>query len=505
MWQHGRIMGDHRTGGSALDTRDLRRGALVHLLGQVMRAGHPVLLIAVTRTFGAGTWGVFVAGQAMVMVAARVSLLGLDRGLLYWVPRALASGQPTGIGPAAWRVLAVASLLAMLGAGWGAPRLASSWDAPEAIPALVVLAWSTVPLALMELLTMASVARRRVEAQVVVRELVVPIATVGGALVLYHQGWRETGLAWAYFHAHWAGAVLAWIACRWMLRGTSGLGRGWRLPGELRRHARPLWGADLSHSLIRRVDAVLLGLLAGPVAVGVYGVVSQFGNTIRSLRTSFEPMVLSIVSDGVGQAGGRADRSRVAASLNQAAVLVVLAQTAVLGVFLAFGRWMLPWFGPGFEQGVNAMYIIVVLFGIHGSVALVEPVVNGIGGARASLVAVVAALALQVVLLLAMCPPWGVEGAALAVGLAHVFHGALLLLQLRRLTGSLLLGRPFVQAVVGFWGALGLMVALGLVLRPLGDGLAWGAAFLAFVALIVPGAVRLWRTGSGPSLEAKPS
>ena len=71
----------------AEDARELRRGVLTAYLGYVLKLGMPLLIALATRAYGAERWGRFVAAQAIVLLAARVCLFGLDKGLLWFVPQ----------------------------------------------------------------------------------------------------------------------------------------------------------------------------------------------------------------------------------------------------------------------------------------------------------------------------------------------------------------------------------------------------------------------------------
>jgi hypothetical protein len=111
--------------GAVRDARDLRRGVLLSMLGYAARLPHPILLAVVTQTYGASRWGVYMAGQAAAYVAIRVCLMGLDRAMVYWIPRSLATANAIPGFRAAVRRVIIASLTTTgLGVCAGAPLLA---------------------------------------------------------------------------------------------------------------------------------------------------------------------------------------------------------------------------------------------------------------------------------------------------------------------------------------------------------------------------------------------
>lgn len=75
--------GDDGGEGAKTDARDLRRGVTINMVGYVIKLAHPVLLAVATQLYGAERFGVFVVGQAAIMMLARVCLFGLDKGILW--------------------------------------------------------------------------------------------------------------------------------------------------------------------------------------------------------------------------------------------------------------------------------------------------------------------------------------------------------------------------------------------------------------------------------------
>ena len=475
------------------DARDLRRGALVNLVGYGARAFHPVLLAWVTVTYGPERWGVFVASHAALWVALRFAVLGLDHALPWWIPQhrdAPVPGVYAALRQVALRSLAIASVLAAL----AAPVLGPAWDMP-ALP-IAVLALCLVPMALTETLVQATVARRRLELQVGVREVLVPAVHAFVALGLHAFGLVELGLALGFLVASTAGLVVAALGFRRVFpRGALAHDAGLELPSALRSYATPLFGAGLATTFMARADTLALAFFADPFSVGVYGVVKQFASTVLSIRGSFESIVTAIVSDAA--LGGRridAARSRLARGLSYATTLVTLTQLPVVVFFVAFAGWLLPLFGEGFERGERAVAIACGLLAVHGLVGLAGQVVNGVGGSRATLVASAVAVALQSALLLWLVPRFGIEGAAAASGLALVGHAAVQLVQMRALTG----GWNYTPrvALAGVLGGVAIvaMTLTSFALHDVGDAVARASGFVVFAAVLAVGAVPLLRS-----------
>ena len=94
------------------DAADLRRSMRITLWSYVLRIATPVLLIIVIRLYGAGPYGVFAVVTAILTFLMRVTLLGLDKGLLWWLPRQPPGHPRAGLGA----VLALTSITSSVAA-----------------------------------------------------------------------------------------------------------------------------------------------------------------------------------------------------------------------------------------------------------------------------------------------------------------------------------------------------------------------------------------------------
>lgn len=451
------------------DATDLRRGLALSIGAGPLRAALAVLLAVALALHGPERFGLFLALQAPLHVAARAAALGLDRALLAWLGTDAARRLA---GPALRGVLALtgaaASLvtLALIHAG-GPPLLA--W-----------MALALVPMVLTEVLVHAALARRRLAAPLLVREGVIELGTVVLAIALHR--W-DLGLAVAFVVARVAGLAAALLLARRALAADLHAGVGARLPRGLLRAGLRLWLWGLVGALHQRLDLILLGALAEPRQIGVYAACQHLAGAVRQLRRAFEPMVLAVVAEPAG-AG---DRARLAAAFDRAAALVTAAQAPVLAALIAFAGPLLDALG-GLSSALLPALLLCLAAAVEGTLGVHGLALIALGRADLGVVHVLLAMSLMTAGMLALVPPFGVLGAALAVGLAGV---SLALLQRR--AAARLLGRPpRLPGRTLAWIALG---ALAMALawhyaRPLGDLPARALALLAFTALALPGALR---------------
>jgi len=471
------------------DARDLRRGLRLHLLGYVLRLLYPLLTGIVVVLYGRREFGLFVTAQAGLLVMLRICLAGLDKAVLWWVPRQPSGEERRGLAGAFLWVL-FAGTLSAAAAGLAAPWLAAWSGDPGAATPLRWMALGLVPMAGMELLVHACLGRRRLEAQVFVKEGLGAAALPAAAVLLWLAGFRAGGLAWSFVLSNLAAlAGAAWLFHR-SFPAAAPPGAGRSLPLPLVRYALPMGLMELLNSALLRLDVLLLAALTDPATVGVWGVVVQVGNAVRSVRSGFDPLVLAIVS----QIHVRPDPARLRAAFSRATVLVLATQAPIYAFLLAFLPWLLPLLGEGYGAAATPVLVLCAFWVLHGAFGLHGLIVLGYGRSGLAAANVGATLVAETLLLLLLVPPFGLVGAALAVGLAFTAQNVLWTWQSRRLTG----GWPYDPALradlLVLAAAAAAMLAAWLVAWPAGDTVARVGAFGAF---LLTGAVGWLRRKEG--------
>jgi O-antigen/teichoic acid export membrane protein len=479
------------------DARDLHRGVAVNFLGYLIKLSHPLLLVLVVRAYGAERFGLFTFAQAIVLFAARLAVLGLDKGLLWWVPgRSRAESGLRGVLLlASGLAIAVSSLLLLL----GSPQILAPFGVDPAVSrparvmvlAVVVMVWS-------DLFVHAAMGLRRMEPMVFIKETLVPISLVVLALIGYALNLFELGLPIAFLlsQAIGAGAAYVILARSWggsPLKDASEL----RPPRELVRYSIPMWLAELSNSFLQRMDTYAVTLITGDFAlVGVYAVVLSFANAVRAIRRSFDPIVLAIVAE-VGRARAV---ERLKAAFSSSTFLVSLTQVPVFVFMLVFSEDLMWLYGEGFGDGARPLVVLCGFWLVVSPANLAGIVVSACGYSRLSLYTVLLAILVQGVFLLVLVPRFGITGAAFAVGFGYLAQGGLAMLQMRRVTGAWNFDRRVLAALVlGVLSVGGMaLTAGGLSLPPLNACPALVTrmvSFAVFVAIYGLGTYRFWKAG----------
>lgn len=495
--------GESGRGAALRDARDLRRGVGVNAIGYAFKVANPVLLALLTNAYGPERWGAFAVAQASILLAVRMGALGLDKGLLWWIPRQ----SPEKRRSAVRSVLALAASLNLVVAaiifGLSDPAVLAWLGQPEELSLpLRIMALATVPQVCTDVLSHASMGLRRMEMQVLVKDALVPIGFPILAVALYYgfgQGPEITrlGMPIAFVIANVVGLVVAFrVFTRLFADIPVRADDPKRPPAELVRYAVPMWMAEMTNSLLLRMDLYLVTGLTGDLAlVGAYEIARRFGEAVRMIRRSFDPIVVAIVAE-IGASG---DRARLRAGFSYATFLVTLTQLPVFAAIFAFARDIVPLYGEGMEAAALPIVIFGVTWLVNGLFSLSGIVVTAWGLSKQTLLSILFALLALVVAGLLLIPRFGLPGAASSVGVAYVSQAVLQLVQMRAATGGWNYNRTVLYplALGALAGAVMAAVWLGLaLLAPSLPRLAVEtAAFLAFAAVYAAGVLRMRAAG----------
>jgi O-antigen/teichoic acid export membrane protein len=240
----------------------------------------------------------------------------------------------------------------------------------------------------------------------------------------------------------------------------------WRLRPRLatRAVARRLAGlagyislTEAAAAAVYVLTRAILGLFKSPAAVGLYEGPVRAHNLVRALNAAVTVTVLPTAARYDSEGDERRQRELLVRGSRYSLALIV--PIAVTGMALA-GPVLEVWLGAGFREGGTAMAILLGHWLLNGASGVAAAMLVAVGQARALARWATLVAGGSVVLALALVPPLGVDGAALAVSLPYVaLFPYLLAITLRAIPVPLgeLLRRAFLPA----W-SLGLALAAGL-------------------------------------------
>lgn len=490
---------------AASGEREVRRSTRSGLVGLAGAAVNGllgfVLTVVIVRGLGPAGSGAMFTAIGVVTVLGGLCCAGADTALVWALPR-----RTTGPDGDAARLLPVALLpalsftvvTAVVGLAL-AGLLAPVFFDPGTTGGvdLLRLAFAGLPFVVgMTVLLAAVRAVRPVAALVAVQYVLLPAARP--ALVLVAVG---TGAGVIAVFAGWLAPVLvAGLVCVALLLRPLGLtagatlrpaGRDWRI----------LWGFALPRAASAAIDAssmwltvLLTATLADQSAAGVIGAVGRYALAgllvMQGLRVAVAPQLSRLLGQG---------RTAEAAMVYRRITTVIIALSWPGYLLLAiFAPGFLLLFGAAFTTGASAMAVLAVGMMVNAGTGIVQTMLLMSGSSGRHLLAAATGLVLNVGLALALIPPYGALGAALAWTTGIVVENVIAALAARRVVGEPLITRGVLGvavvsatatvavagavAMVAGRGATGLSLTLGVV------------AMLAVAPLLHPAVRRRLRT-----------
>lgn len=417
------------------DEKDFSQGLLINFLGYFIKLAYPLTLIFITRFYGMEDWGVFVSAQAIILLLVRVIILGLDKGLVWWVAQSENSQKLSGFGILILWILGLNLLFLFPAIRWLAPWFCEYKEIPQSTASLQFLMLSLLPMILTEIFLGASMGLKKMGGQVFIKGTTIPLIFSVLAVLFYFSPIQKIGISMAHLISQIIGMGISLYYfiklfqnrkafIRKTLFDNSNLAR-------LVRYSIPLWATEFVNSLLLRIDVLMLSGFVTIQQVGVWGIVNQFANAIRTVRRSFDPVVFAISST----ISKDHNKERLRKTLNRANFWVSATQLPLYAFFYFFLDNLLLLYGPDFLQGQMPMYILGAFWILTSPLLLNSIIVNGYGKSNWTLLNVILTTLIAFVLLKLFIPTWGMNGAAWAMGLAYFAQSILGTYQMQRVTG----------------------------------------------------------------------
>jgi O-antigen/teichoic acid export membrane protein len=400
----------------------------------VMAAGGLAINIVIGAVFGAAGLGVFGQVMAIFVIAGHVSAAGLHNATFRSIalaPEAAAGILTSGLAAALPFAFGTA-LLALL----CAPAIGRVLDSPLTATAILWMAPGLLFFGLNKIglaaLNGLSLMQRHAAGQML-RYLVIT-GTVA-AIAASDDSPERLGAAFSLAEI---AVSLYLMAATLPLRQRHGE-RGFsprRAAGMLQFGLRS-FGASLMADINLRVDTLMLGLFLGDREVGIYAfaamLVEGLGNVALVLRNLVNPRLTRLLAAGDEAAIRRlVTRVQIVAWPFLAMVFIAAWQLYPSAVRLVNG-------GGDLEQGLAALLILIAMMAPYLTYSTFEEVLMLAGHAGTQSMFQLTVTLANVVLNLLLIPPLGIEGAAIATGLASLCACLLLVVMVRHRMNYLLI------------------------------------------------------------------
>jgi O-antigen/teichoic acid export membrane protein len=400
----------------------LDRGAAWTVVGNLLNILPALLELVLLRKFGLGIWGEFLTAQAVVLVAGRVSCLGLDKGLLWFLPTQRGHGLRNPAFGAALQAFAVGTVLA-LALAFPLMQLSLPRSSDMGLGRFVILA---IPFfAASEVLIGALQGIQRFHYRPLLRDLGVsaflaPIAL--GLAIAGNIGPVSLGIGFLAGHF----LILSISVYAWM-KETNDLRGGSLLPPKaLTKYSGPIWLAESVNSANQRVTVLLLSRFAASSVVGAFGVISMVWQVATMMRRAFEtPLVTITASSSPGE---------IRDLYKKVVQRVLVWQFPVVIALAAGGGSILRLISPGLgsiEHHLGLLAMVVCSYLASGP-WMAQQILAGLGDSKRLLFSYSLGALIGIVLLVALAPHLGIVGAGLAQGGAVIASGLFSAWQVKR-------------------------------------------------------------------------
>ena len=476
------------------------RSSLLNGVSSVISTGLSfILVIVVTRNYGADDAGILFGVIALFAIVATGAKLGTETALVFLVSRYRSNGDHRSIREALAAAvvpvaaISIAAAFALHGLARRVGQLFSEDRASDFSEVLQSLAPFLPAWAIGLVLLGATRGAGTMVPTAVGLQLVQPIAQISLVIVAAAQGWSLASLATAWGAPLVATALIAAIGLLPFLEVANDAP-----PVDRRTVWRDLWAfagprglAGTLQVSLDRVGILIIGGLLSATAAGQWAAISRLvgvaQRSFHAIGQALNPRLSSMAQ--------REDWPAVRRVFDQITVATVAALgPAVLGL-LIFPKAALDVFGgPEFEDVSRPLMIAAAATFAAIAYAHVDNVLLMAGRSGVALLDTAAALGTTIVLDLVLVPPFGLVGAALAMAVGVLVYRGSAALQIKRWFGVQPVSGPVLSLMAVAIGVAGTIMLAGRLLA--GDQLA--AAIIS--AVIAVGVYAAVLTKRGPAM-----
>jgi O-antigen/teichoic acid export membrane protein len=415
------------------DKQYIVKGSLINSLGLITNSISPALVIMLARFFPQNEFGLFISLQLLVLTASRFFVLGLDKGVMWFIPKNQQQQRPIAYGLfASLNITLLFSLagfiiltgLIFLGALSFIPELS---QLPKS--SIILCLFNIIPYMVLNIGATAFEGIRKPQYKILINRFVVNSLFPVFAIVSYYLNFGMFSLSVGFTAASVIGT--GWYI--WVLQKHFGR---WQfslaLPKELWVYSFPLTFADLIGSMLLRVDIwMVLGIL-GPEESAVYAIMVVLSNGVKTIRQNFDSLVVPVVS--------KMNRATLDLELkpvfSYTINLITSIQLLIALAILFFPQEILSIAGKDYVHAPIALSILLIGNLTNGFLGGNSLILLGIGKSTLLLIINTATLMVNIACNAYLIPKMGIAGAALGTVIAFIFQNFLFLISVYGITGK---------------------------------------------------------------------
>ncbi len=397
----------------------ITRGAGVGMGGNVIFYAVSYLFgILVARQIGAENYGLYTLGVTAVTLASRITIAGLDRGLMRYASISRGEGQG-----AALRYLSIVALA--IGGGLSLAAALVFWLFPQAI--LSVLHWTdkqqmlillpilaiTIPMMTLTGIAIAGTqAFRTMRYRALVTHIIQPLVKLSVALLLiFAFGMDLMAPVLGFVVAQVLGAFLALFFLARLTRTVpkqiedhTGLER------KLISFSAPLMLTNVVAYLNGRTELLVLGIFLAADAAGIYNAAVRLAGLGLIVLTAFNAIFSPVISD----LHNRGQITQLSTLFKLVTRWMLTAAMPIFLVQMLFAPQIMGLFGPEFVAGARAMQVLSMGQIVNLATGAVGVMLIMSGRSNIAFINSIVMLTVALVLDFWLVPAYGLMGAAVA-------------------------------------------------------------------------------------------
>jgi len=405
------------------DQKFLLRSSLLNIFGAVLKVSGPALNFVVARYFGKEAFGIYISTQLWVAMMSRAAVLGLDKGLTWYVPQNKLYNRPWFEGVAEslrwgliFALIVFAAIVVM--ALTGSYTLFSGLESlsPQEI---ILYIMSIVPWVFNLIFAGASEGNRKPQYRIFINDFAVfTFAPLIALVIFFITDDRSLSLPVGLFAANMIAVVLYGFIMPRQFPGLKWIAQS-RIPKALLSFSLPIGFSEFVVAFLLRADLWMVLVLLGPENAGVYAIMVTISNAIKTVRQNFNSILFPVVA---GMEPEKMKRNLP----HVYSYCVSLISTIQIGIgffIILFPEETLMLAGKGFVQNPEVLGILLFAGLFDGSFCFTGMILNGMGKSKFLLKLNVYSLILAVTLNLLLIPKFGLVGAALSTLSFQIFQG----------------------------------------------------------------------------------
>ncbi len=385
------------------DSRFLKKGVIVNIIGTILKVCGPLLTIVLARIFGAAEFGIFVSTQTLLLTISRSSTLGLDKGLYWYLPQnRLNKRKPyDGVMESFW-VAVIVSLCCTGVIFAGSFVHAFSKELPWYALSLVFYATSYV-------LSNTSEGNRKPQNAVFINSFFVAVLSPASSIVMHFLGIPHA-LPLGLLIGQLGGFLLHFALVRKQFPEMPFIPQH-RISKALLVYSLPLGFNEFVSSFLIRSSLWMVMLFLGPEMAGAYGIMVTISNALQTIRVGFTPILTPVIAG--------MDKDRLQTDLKPVysyCVSMVTFIQLLIGFFIIlFPNEILSIAGKDFVVQPQALGILLLVHLLAGFWGMAIVIMNGIGKSLYTLKMNLFSLGIALVSGYFLIPAYGLVGAALSM------------------------------------------------------------------------------------------